>query len=162
GALPFTRGSTLGGPPATHFSPLKGCSQCSLCPHSPRHGIGSHNPLLRLEAVPPVQLAMQPPCARTAKPAPTASAAAGAAAARALQRRPGAGASIGDEKGAKAELASVERGELDAVVGGETEHVHLAGAAPLQIVSEPGRLAVPVVEEAAVAVDGRIRPFAED
>src|SRR5207302_1931663 len=73
-----------------------------------------------------------------------------------------AAASIGDEKGAKAELASVERGELDAVVGGETEHVHVAGATPLQIVCEAGRLAVPVVEDAAVAIDGRIRPFAED
>src|SRR5207237_1487926 len=69
-----------------------------------------------------------------------------------------AAASIGDEKGAKAELASIERGELDAVVGGETEHVHLAGAAPLQIVSESGRLAVRVAEEAAVAAGGRTRP----
>src|SRR2546430_1736138 len=74
GVLPFTSASTLVGPPLTHRLPLKVCSQCSFGPHSPRQGAGSHNPLIGLQVVPAVQMAMQPPAAREAAAAPMAAA----------------------------------------------------------------------------------------
>src|SRR5712672_234520 len=68
----FTRASTLVGPPLTHLLPLKVCSQCSFAAHSPLQGSGSHSPLVGLQVVPLVHIAMHPPDARPTAAAPMA------------------------------------------------------------------------------------------
>src|SRR5207248_331742 len=73
-----------------------------------------------------------------------------------------AAARVFDERHAKTQLARVERGELDAVIGCQPQDVDLARAAALQVIAQAGGLAVAVVEEAAVAVDVRIGPLAKD
>ena len=62
----------------------------------------------------------------------------------------------------ESESASVERGELNAVIGRQPQNVDLAGAHPLEIVAQAGRLAMTVVKETAVAVDLAIRALAKD
>src|SRR5690348_13447626 len=57
-------------------------------------------------------------------------------------------AAVLDHPDVVALLERVEHGVLDAVVGGEAEHVELADPALLEPIAQPGRLAVGVVEEA--------------
>ena len=56
----------------------------------------------------------------------------------------------------------VEDGEFDAVVGGDAADVELGDSFFLEIVGETGAVAMAVVVEAAVAVDGGIGAFAKD
>src|SRR5690242_11792013 len=74
GVFPFTRVSTLVGPPLTQRFPLNVCSQCSFVAHSPLQGSGSHRPFAGLQVVPAVQMAMQPPALRSTAAAPMATA----------------------------------------------------------------------------------------
>src|SRR5438445_7749550 len=71
-------------------------------------------------------------------------------------------AAVLDEESPETQPPRTQRGELHAVVGGETEHVGLGRSASLEVVAQARRLALAVVEEPAVAVDARVGPFAED
>jgi hypothetical protein len=59
-------------PSGMHLISVSVCAQCSPEPHLPLQGKASHNPLLVLQNVSPVQMAMHPPAAREAAAAPMA------------------------------------------------------------------------------------------
>src|SRR5436190_23404891 len=58
--------------PATHLLSVNVSSHVSSAPHRPSQGWRSQSPVLGLQAVPAVQIAMQPPAARFAAAAPSA------------------------------------------------------------------------------------------
>jgi hypothetical protein len=72
--LPLTAlaASTPVVPSGTHRMSVSVCAQCSPEPHLPLQGKASHKPVLVLQNISPVQMAMQPPAARDAAAAPTA------------------------------------------------------------------------------------------
>lgn len=62
----------------------------------------------------------------------------------------------------EAKLQGVERGEFDAIVGGEAANENLGNIALAEVVTETGRLTMTVVEKAAVAINLRGSAFGED
>src|SRR5256885_12755699 len=74
GLFAFATLSIPVGAPGMHLSPVKVCSQCSVAEHWLRQGSTSQRPFCGLQAVPLVQMAMQPPPARSATALPIAKA----------------------------------------------------------------------------------------
>ena len=68
----------------------------------------------------------------------------------------------GEQICGESQLLCIQGCELDAVVGGQTEDVSFRYAGLLEVEIQPSGLAVSVVEEAAVAVNRRVRAFSED
>jgi hypothetical protein len=62
-------------------------------------------------------------------------------------------ATIGDDMSREPRVHRIERSELDAVVSGKTEQIDVDNTSVAKIIREPGRLAMIVIEEPAVAIN---------
>jgi hypothetical protein len=71
-------------------------------------------------------------------------------------------AGVFDEVGSESETDCVQRGELHAIVSGQSGHVYVSDPLRFQVIAKPGGVAMAVIEEAAVAVDCWIGSLDED
>ncbi len=69
---------------------------------------------------------------------------------------------VGEHICGESQLLCIQGRKLDAVVGGQAEDISFRYASLLEEEIQPRGLAVSVVEEAAVAVDSRVRTFLKD
>ncbi len=69
---------------------------------------------------------------------------------------------VGEHVCDESQLLCMQGCELDTVVGGQAEDIRFRYAGLLEVEIQPSGLAVSVVEEAAIAVDSRVRTFPKD